>query len=99
MSNSTSPADADARRAAEAIVCYRSDLLPAYDAAFYKPARESLTQVSSVTVAPRDASTFEVKAGQFFRIVCVEGHQVGDLNLWNLHNLSERFFSGNMQLT
>jgi len=69
------PADADDRRSAPAVVCYRSDLLPSCD-------------------APRDASTFEVMAGQFFRIVCTEGHQVGDLNLWNLHNLSERFFSG-----
>ena len=33
-------------------------------------------------------------AGHFFRIVSVEGAQVGDLNLWNGHDLSERFFSG-----
>ena len=33
-------------------------------------------------------------AGHFFRIVSVEGPQVGDLNLWNAHDLSERFFSG-----
>jgi uncharacterized protein len=35
-----------------------------------------------------------VPAGGFFRIVCVEGPQVGDLNLWNADDLSERFFSG-----
>ena len=93
MGNSV-PADADDRRAAQAVVCYRSDLLPPYDASFYKRAQSSLTQVAEVTVSPRDANTFEVRAGQFFRIVCVDGHQVGDLNLWNLHNLSERFFSG-----
>ena len=33
-------------------------------------------------------------AGHFFRIVSIEGPQVGDLNLWNAHDLSERFFSG-----
>ena len=88
------PEDADARRAAPAIVCYRSDLLPSYDGSFFNAARSSLKQVAEVTIAPRDASTFEVNAGQFFRIVCVEGHQVGDLNLWNRHDLSERFFSG-----
>jgi len=88
------PADADNRRAAKAVVCYRSDLLPPYDAPFYKRVQSSLKKVAEVTVAPRDASTFEVRAGQLFRIVCVDGHQVGDLNLWNLHNLSERFFSG-----
>ena len=27
-------------------------------------------------------------------IVSIEGPQVGDLNLWNAHDLSERFFSG-----
>ena len=33
-------------------------------------------------------------AGGFFRISSVEGPQVGDLNLWNAHNLDERFYSG-----
>ena len=33
-------------------------------------------------------------AGHFFRIVSVDGPQVGDLNLWNAQDLSERFFSG-----
>src|SRR3954462_8642114 len=40
------------------------------------------------------ASAFEVPAGHFFRIVSVEGPQVGDLNLWNAHDLTERFYSG-----
>jgi uncharacterized protein YcgI (DUF1989 family) len=35
-----------------------------------------------------------VPAGHLFRIVSIEGPQVGDLNLWNAHDLSERFFSG-----
>jgi uncharacterized protein YcgI (DUF1989 family) len=35
-----------------------------------------------------------VPAGHFFRIVSVEGPQVGDLNLWNAHDLTERFYSG-----
>ncbi len=30
----------------------------------------------------------------FFRIVSIEGPQVGDLNLWNANDLKERFFSG-----
>ena len=88
------PEEAVARRAVKPVVCYRSDQLPAYDPALYQAARESMVAVSEVTIEPRDASVFEVKAGQFFRIVCVEGHQVGDLNLWNLHDLSERFYSG-----
>ena len=88
------PEEVVARRAVKPVVCYRSDQLPAYDPALYQAARESMVAVSEVTIEPRDASVFEVKAGQFFRIVCVEGHQVGDLNLWNLHDLSERFYSG-----
>ena len=43
---------------------------------------------------PREAKAFEVPAGHFFRIVSVEGPQVGDLNLWNAHDLTERFYSG-----
>ncbi|HEX4616839.1 MAG TPA: DUF1989 domain-containing protein [Stellaceae bacterium] len=27
-------------------------------------------------------------------VACVEGPQVGDLNLWNAHDLIERFYSG-----
>ena len=46
-------------------------------------------------VPPREARTFNVPAGHFFRIVCTDGGpQVGDLNLWAAGDLSERFFSG-----
>ena len=88
------PADADRRRAAAPVVCYSVDRVPAYDAAFYEAARKGMTKVSETVVPPREARTFEVAAGQFFRIVSIEGSQVGDLNLWNAHDLSERFFSG-----
>lgn len=49
---------------------------------------------AELTVPPRDAKTFDVPAGHFFRIVSVEGPQVGDLNLWNVADLSECFYSG-----
>jgi len=42
----------------------------------------------------REAEALEVSAGHFFRIVSIEGPQVGDLNLWNAHDLTERFYSG-----
>ena len=35
-----------------------------------------------------------LKFGEFFRIESVEGPQVGDLNLFNLNNLEEKFYSG-----
>jgi len=88
------PVDAAERRAAPAIVCYDVDELPSYDAGWYAAARADATVVDSVLVGPRSAETFEVKAGQFFRIVSVDGPQVGDLNLWNANDLSERFYSG-----
>ena len=91
---SNSPVDAAERRAAAPLVCYEVDQLPPSNLALYQRAREVMTKVAEVTVAPRDGTTFEVPAGSFFRIVSVEGSQVGDLNLWNAHDLSERFFSG-----
>lgn len=94
MTDNIIPEDAAARRAATPVICYSVDQLPHFDSLFYQSARESMVQVSEVVVAPRDATAFEVKAGQFFRIVCSEGHQVGDLNLWNQHDLSEQFYSG-----
>ncbi|RDV05764.1 DUF1989 domain-containing protein [Undibacter mobilis] len=57
-------------------------------------ARNGLMKISETIVPPRDARAFEVPAGHFFRIASIEGPQVGDLNLWNAHDLSERFFSG-----
>ena len=88
------PTDAAERRAAIPIVCYEVDQLPACDMPLYERARMDMEKVSELKVEPRDGKTFEVPAGHFFRIVSVEGSQVGDLNLWNANDLSERFFSG-----
>ncbi|MBM3649259.1 MAG: DUF1989 domain-containing protein [Alphaproteobacteria bacterium] len=88
------PPDAAQRRAAPAVVCYSVNRLPAYDRVFYEAARQGLTKVAETIVPPREARTFAVPAGHFFRIVSIEGPQVGDLNLWNAHDLTERFFSG-----
>jgi uncharacterized protein YcgI (DUF1989 family) len=88
------PLDAAARRRAQPVVCYAVEQLPSFNAEFYNAARVGLTQVSEVIVSPRDARAFSVPAGHFFRIVSVDGPQVGDLNLWNAHDLSERFYSG-----
>jgi uncharacterized protein len=88
------PPDAARRRAAPPVVCYSVDKVPAYDRQFYESARRGLTKVAETIVPPREARTFDVAAGHFFRIVSIEGPQVGDLNLWNANDLSERFFSG-----
>src|SRR5436853_1367385 len=88
------PPDAATRRAAPPVIVYTVDRLPPYDRAFYDTIRRDAAPVSGTIVPPRDARTFTVPAGHLFRIVSIEGPQVGDLNLWNAHDLSERFFSG-----
>jgi uncharacterized protein YcgI (DUF1989 family) len=90
----TPPPDADARRDARPVVAYDTSRLPAYDAAFYDNARAGMSKVGETLVPPRQARCFDAPAGHFFRIVCTEGPQVGDLDLWSAADLSERFFSG-----
>ncbi|HET6605739.1 MAG TPA: DUF1989 domain-containing protein [Rhodopila sp.] len=88
------PPDAAERRRAPPVTVYAVDELPAYDAAFYEAVRGDMALVSELVVPPRDARAFTVPAGHLFRIASIEGPQVGDLNIWNAHDLSERFFSG-----
>lgn len=88
------PSDADARRAIRPVICYPTDALPAADLTLYRAARARATKTDELRVPPRDARCFSVPKGSFFRISSVEGPQVGDLNLWNAGDLSERFYSG-----
>ncbi len=88
------PADAEERRRAKPLVCYDVDQLPPYDQGFYDRAREGAEKTAELLVPPRDGRAFDVPAGHFFRLSIVDGPQVGDLNLWNAHDLTERFFSG-----
>ncbi len=88
------PADAEARRAASAVVSYPPETLPAPDLAAYRAARDGAVPTAELTVPPRQARCFRVPAGHVFRIVSTEGPQVGDLNLWAEGDLSERFYAG-----
>jgi len=88
------PADAQSRRDVAPVICYPNDTLPTVDLDQLRAARATADHVETVIVPARDAACFTVKAGQFFRITCVDGPQVGDLNLWNAQDLSERFYSG-----
>ncbi|NIX77294.1 urea carboxylase-associated family protein [Microvirga terricola] len=88
------PLDADARRTVAPVICYPVDSLAPPDLSAYRAARDGWQKVDEVIVPPRDARSFTVPAGHFFRIVSVEGPQVGDLNLWSLNDINERFFSG-----
>lgn len=90
----TPPRDAAARRAVKPIICYPVDTLPQPDMAMVAAARDTLEMTEKIIVPPRDARTFMVPAGHFFKIVSVEGPQVGDLNLWARQDLAEKFYSG-----
>jgi uncharacterized protein YcgI (DUF1989 family) len=68
--------------------------LPPADVAGYRAARDGWVKLTEVIIPPRDARSFTVPAGHFFRIVSVDGPQVGDLNLWNSDDTRERFYSG-----
>ncbi|MEP1207368.1 MAG: DUF1989 domain-containing protein [Rhizobiaceae bacterium] len=88
------PQDAAARKQVEPVVCYPIDTFAPFDHDGFAAARQDMQLIDEVIVQPRDASTFTVAAGQFFRISSPQTPQVGDLNLWNADNLDERFFSG-----
>lgn len=90
----SAPADAEARRARPAVVCYPVETLPQPDMGWLERARATLTRIDEVIVPPRDGRSFKVPQAHFFRITSIEGPQVGDLNLWNAGDVSERFFSG-----
>ncbi|MEN3163633.1 DUF1989 domain-containing protein [Tistrella mobilis] len=76
------------------VVVYPNGSLPAPDTAALEAARAGMEKIDELVVPPRDGRAFRVPRGHFFRILSIEGPQVGDLNLWNAHDLSERFFSG-----
>ncbi|OLS50631.1 urea carboxylase-associated family protein [Rhodovulum sulfidophilum] len=88
------PADAAERRAAPPVVCYPPESLPAPPMALYDGLRVGMTRVAQLEIPALDARAFRVPAGHVLRISCTQGPQVGDLNLWNAHDLSERFYSG-----
>ncbi|AKS45049.1 hypothetical protein SAMN05444287_0137 [Octadecabacter temperatus] len=88
------PNDAAARRAVEPVICYPTNDFPQPDLTLYQRAAASAVVAVEATAQPREASCLEVPAGSFLRITSVEGAQVGDLNLFNAADLSERFYSG-----
>lgn len=88
------PTDAADRRAIAPVICYPVQTLPQPDMARYAALRDGLRPTSTHFAPPRAACTFTARAGQVIRITSVDGPQVGDLNLWSAHDLSERFYSG-----
>jgi uncharacterized protein YcgI (DUF1989 family) len=73
------PADAALRRAAKPVVVYALDGTAIDGAPLSDDARVGLTKIGETIVPPREGRAFDVPAGHFFRIVSIEGPQVGDL--------------------
>ena len=53
---------------------------------------DSRKQVDGFIIPVRSGRAWPMRAGQLCRIVVVEGPQVADLNVWNLHNPREHFY-------
>ena len=88
------PSDLKDRIGAKPVICYPNDKIQDNNIGILLKAREHLIKQREVTISPRNAKTFEVQSGDFFRIESIEGPQVGDLNLFQLNNLEEKFYSG-----
>ena len=89
-----SPDDAELRKSVKPVICYPTDSLKSPNMSDYLIARKNLKKINQIIIPPRDAKCFRVPKSHFFRIYCQNGPQVGDLNLWNEHNLNEKFYSG-----
>jgi uncharacterized protein YcgI (DUF1989 family) len=66
----------------------------AVDEALYETIRTSpRIPISSIILPIRSGTAFPCPAKSIIRISTPEGPQVGDLNIWNLHNPRERFWA------
>ena len=91
---SKKPKNLNERLGAKPIICYPNENLENENLKLLHNARKYIEKINEVIIPPRDAKTFYVKSGNFFRIESIEGPQVGDLNLFQANNLDEKFYSG-----
>ena len=91
---SKKPLDAIDRTNKDLVISYQVDKKKNNNLKILLEERKKIDLINEIIIPPRDAKCFTVKAGQFFRIECFEGSQVGDLNLFNADNLNEKFYSG-----
>jgi uncharacterized protein YcgI (DUF1989 family) len=88
------PNDAEDRKDITPVICYPNNNLQNYDRVFYDSVKKDMKFVKKIIIPPRSAGTIEIPAGFIFRILSTDGPQVGDLNIWNMNNLDEKFYSG-----
>lgn len=58
----------------------------------------ALREISSVPVPAGQGAACTVQAGQYVRVVDVEGGQVADFNAWTLPDYKEQFWSGRTRI-
>ncbi len=75
---SIAPMDANDRMNIKPIICYPIDNLKKKNLSILHNVRKNLKNISEIIILPRDAKTFKVKKGQFFRIESIEGPKVVD---------------------
>ena len=91
---SKKPKNFNNRKSLKPVICYPNKIFDIKNFDILQKARVNLKLIEEIIIPPRDAKTFNVEKGDFFRIECIEGPQVGDLNLFNSNNLQEKFYSG-----
>ena len=85
---SNKPTDINERIGAKPVVCYPNNNIDENNLNILHIARKNLIKKNEIIIPPRDAKTFKVQKGEFFRIESIDGPQVGDLNLFNFSNLN-----------
>lgn len=87
-------------RSTAPIPCYAVDQLPPkrggdvlYERLGKAVEAGEATLREELVIPARDAKSWKVPAGSLFRIICSHGPQVADMNVWNLHNANEHFYS------
>ncbi|XP_036330338.1 uncharacterized protein C11D3.03c-like [Rhagoletis pomonella] len=79
------------------LICYNKPASAQVNQQEYDDKRFEALQgelIETVIVPKRTARTWTMQTGDLCRITVCEGSQVGDVNLWNLDNTKERFYSG-----
>lgn len=88
------PSDGDARKAISPVICYPVETLTRPDLIAYRAIRDDMELIETVIVPPRDAATWSLPAGHVCRLLCNDGPQVGDLNLFNAADPTEHLYTG-----
>ena len=65
---SNKPSDISERIGAKAVVCYPNNNIEEKNLNILHLARKNLNKKKEIIISPRDAKTFQVKRGEFFRI-------------------------------